>query len=200
MILFLIPLMSMVRLATVKTHKANVVAKEREIASREAAFAEKEAHLHALLSQKDAHITSLEHHVNSQSQFQSQAVVDTKIREAIAKREEELRIAVMKREEEVAAAMARREEEIMGAVRKREEEISEAWREREEQIRSELGDAVEERIQWVVSKEAEIEAEELRLGTVREDLDAKVKAFEESVAAGVKGSCFDYLSEYLFIL
>ena len=115
-------------------------------------------------------------------------MTETRIREAIAKREEELRIAVRKREEEVAAAITRREEEIMEAVRKREEEICEAWREREEQIRAELGGAVEERIKWAVSKEAEIKAEELRLNVVREDLDAKINAFTETVAAGVKGS------------
>ena len=186
--------MPVIRLATVKTHKANVVAKERELASREAAFAEKEAHLYALLSQKDAHITALEQRVNSHSQSQSQSrvVTETRIREAIAQREEELKIAVRKREEEVAAAITRREEEIMEAVRKREEEICEAWREREEQIRSELGDAVEERIKWVVSKEAEIEAEELRLNTVRDDLDAKINAHTASADAGVKGLCSSF--------
>lgn len=187
----------MIRLATVKSHKANVVAKERELVSREAAFAEKEAHLCALLSQKDAHITALEQRVNSHSQCQ--VVTETRIREAIAKREEELRIAVRKREEEVAAAITRREEEIMEAVRKREEEICEAWREREEQIRAELGGAVEERIKWAVSKESEIKAEELRLNVVREDLDAKINAFTETVAAGVKGS-YSFFSWHLFIL
>lgn len=48
------------RLATVKTHKANVITKEREFSAREAAFAEKEAHVLLILSQKDAEIASLQ--------------------------------------------------------------------------------------------------------------------------------------------
>jgi hypothetical protein len=118
----------------------------------------------------------------------SQSVIDTRIREAITKREEELRVAVMKREEEVAAAMSRREEEIMEAVRKREEEIFEAWRTREEQIRVEVGEAVEERMKWAKGREDELEAERIRLDGFREELEAKVRALDE----GVKGMSWDF--------
>ena len=76
-----------------------MVAKERELSAREAAFIEKESHIQAILSQKDTEIASLQQHV-----VDCQSAVDTRIRQAITKREEELRVAVMKREEEVAAA------------------------------------------------------------------------------------------------
>ena len=162
------------RLATVKTHKATVIAKERELSAREAAFVEKESQMHAILCQKDADIASLQRHV-----VDSQSVIDTRIKEAIANREEELRVAVMKREEEVAVAMARREEEIMEAVRKREEEIFEAWRVREEQIRVEVGEAGEERMKWVKSREEELDAEQTRLDGVREELEVKFRLLDE---------------------
>ena len=111
--------MLVIRLATIKTHKANVVAKEWELASPKVAFTEREAHLYALFSQKDAHITALEQHVNShlQSWSQSQVVTETRIQEGIAWREEELRIVVRKCEEEVVVTVTQREEEIMEAVR-----------------------------------------------------------------------------------
>jgi hypothetical protein len=175
------------RLATVKAHKATIIAKERELISREAAFVEKEAQMHAIISHKDAEIISLQHLLNTQSQLQSESILDARIREAIAKREEELRVAVMKREEEVAAAMARREEEIMGAVRKREEEIGEAWQVRENQIRIEIGEAAEERMKWIVAQQDEIEAERQRLDGVRKELEAKVKMLDECGAAENKG-------------
>jgi NIMA (never in mitosis gene a)-related kinase len=147
-----------------------VIAKERELTAREAAFMEKESHMHNTLLQKDAEIASLQHHV-----IESRSIVEARIKEAITKREEELRVAVMRREEEVAIAMARREEEIMGAVQTREEEIYEAWREREEQIRKEVNEAVEEKMKWVKGREEELEAEKLRLDSVRVELEAKVR-------------------------
>jgi len=152
-----------------------VIAKERELTARESAFAEKESHMHVVLSQKDAEIASLRQHV-----IESQSAVDARIKEAIVKREEELRVAVMRREEEVAAAMARREEEIMGAVRTREEEILEAWRGREEQIRKEVSEPAEEQLKWVKGREEELEAERMRLDGVRAELETKVKMLDES--------------------
>jgi len=171
----------------VKAHKATIIAKERELSFREAAFVEKEAQMHAIISRKDAEIVSLQHLVNPQSQSQSQSFIDARIREAIAKREEELRMAVMKREEEVAAAMARREEEIMEAVRRREVEIFEAWRVRENQIRIEIEEAAEERMKWVPVQQDEIEAERQRLDGVRKELEAKVKMLDECGITENKG-------------
>jgi len=86
----------------------------------------------------------------------------------------------MRHEEQVAAAMARREEEIMGAVRIREEEILEVWRGREEEIRKEVSEPVEERLKWVKGREEELEAERVRLDSVRAELEVKVKMLDES--------------------
>ena len=148
------------RISTVKTHKDNIAAKEREVLAREASLLKKESHITSLLSQKDSEILSLQNVISQfqeQAQFQyDNATVEKRIRDAISKREEELRIAVMKREEEVAMAMARREEEIMHAVRQREEEIFEACRAREEQIREEIMKALEERTTWVEQKTEEL--------------------------------------------
>ncbi|KAI5988000.1 kinase-like domain-containing protein [Pisolithus marmoratus] len=156
-------------LATVKTHKSSVVAKERELSAREATLAEREARLTALVAEKDAEILRL-HQLISAAESQ----VDVRIREAIGKREEELRLAVMKREQEVAAAMARREEEIMNAVRQREREIFEAWSAREEQIRAESNSAVEEKMKQIAAREADLEAEQTRLDAVQKDLEVKL--------------------------
>jgi hypothetical protein len=158
----------------VKTYKATVIAKERELAAWETAFSEKESRMHVVLSQKDVEITSVPQHV-----IESQSALDACIQEAITKREEELRVAMM-RGEEVAAAMAWREEEIMRAVRTRAEEIFEVWRGREEQIRKEVSEPVEERPKWVKGREEELEAERMRLDGVRAELEVKVKMLDEN--------------------
>ena len=164
------------RLSTVKTHKSAVIAKEREISARETALAEREAKLTAVVVEKDAEIFRL---FNVVSTAQSQ--LDARIREAIGKREEELRVAIRKREEEVAAAMARREEEIMSAVRQREQEIFDAWRTREEQIRAEGQEVIAEKMQWIAAKEADLEAEQIRLDEVQKDLEAKLALCSQEV-------------------
>ncbi|KIM65896.1 hypothetical protein SCLCIDRAFT_111837 [Scleroderma citrinum Foug A] len=168
-------------LATVKTHKSAVVTKEREVFAREAALAEREARISTLLSDKDAEIVRLQQLIST-----AQLQLDTRIREAIGKREEELRLAVIKREEEVAAAMARREEEIMTAVRQREQEIFEAWRVREEHIRTEANAAVEEKMKWVAAREADLEAEQMRLDEVQKDLEVKLAALSDQEVKGRK--------------
>lgn len=167
------------RLATVKTHKSAVVTKEREVFAREAALAEREARISTLLSDKDAEIVRLQQLIST-----AQLQLDTRIREAIGRREEELRLAVIKREEEVAAAMARREEEIMTAVRQREQEIFEAWRVREEHIRTEANAAVEEKMKWVAAREADLEAEQMRLDEVQKDLEVKLAALSDQEVKG----------------
>ncbi|KAH7921052.1 kinase-like protein [Leucogyrophana mollusca] len=169
-------------LSTVKTHKAAIVAKEREVSAREGALAERENRLAALVVEKDSEISRLHGLLT-----QSQAHIETRIREAISKREEDLRVAVMKREEEVAAAMARREAEILEAVRLREQEIFEAWRAREDQIRTEMAAAVDEKTRWLSQREEELDAERTRLDTLRDELEAKVKALSEQHGADTKG-------------
>ncbi|KAL4064194.1 kinase-like domain-containing protein [Scleroderma yunnanense] len=168
-------------LATVKTHKFAVVAKEREISAREATLAERETRLATLLSDKDGEISRLQQLIST-----ARVQLDARIREAVGKREEELRLAVIKREEEVAAAMARREEEIMTAVRQREQEIFEAWRVREEHIRSEANAAIEEKMKWITAREADLEAEQMRLDDVQKDLEAKLATLSDQEAKGRK--------------
>ncbi|KAI5997374.1 kinase-like domain-containing protein [Pisolithus albus] len=168
-------------LATVKNHESAVVAKERDLYAREATLAEREAKLTTLVAEKDAEILRL-HQLISAAESQ----VDIRIREAIGKREEELRLAVMKREQEVAAAMARQEEEIMDAVRQREREIFEAWSAREEQIRSEVNSAVQENMKRIAAREAELEAEQMRLDAVQKDLEVKLTALSNQEGKGRK--------------
>ncbi|KAL0946330.1 hypothetical protein HGRIS_012568 [Hohenbuehelia grisea] len=167
-------------LSTVKSHKSNVLSKEREVLAREAALAEKENRVTALLNQKDTEIASLKNvitELHAQTQ-QTQQTVQAQVRAAVHKREGELRTAVDRREEEVAAAMARREEEIMEAIRRREEEIAEAWRTREEQIRKEVGEEVDERVRWVIQRTEELSDEEERLENIRKELEEKANTLE----------------------
>ncbi|KAE9411493.1 kinase-like protein [Gymnopus androsaceus JB14] len=159
-------------LATVKTHKNAVVARERELAAREAAFIEREQQLTALVAQKDIELASLQQ-VIACHPF-SQQDLETAVREAIARREEELRVLVLQREEEVATAIAKREEEIIASVNKREADLNEAWVIREEQIRSE----VDERVKWIQEREVDLAAEENRLEQVKLDLEENVKKWE----------------------
>jgi len=88
-------------------------------------------------------------------------------------------VLVMKREEEVAVAIAKREEEIMEAVRNREAEVDAACLQREELIKKE----VDERIQWVVAKENELKAEEMKLEVKRELVEGTKKVQRQSAAA-----------------
>jgi hypothetical protein len=154
--------------------KAKVIAQERDLHAREAAFLQKESQLQAQLASKDTEIASLRnalsnaesHYSELQSQQQCiQARHHALVREAVAKREEELRVSVMEREEEVAAAMARREEEIMDAVRKREAELVEAWRKREEEVRTE----VQEKIDWCLKRQKTLVEERERLEVIRKE-------------------------------
>jgi len=67
-------------LAMVKTHKATMIAKERELTAQKTAFAEKESCMHAVLAQKDAKIASLQQHV-----IELQSALEAHIKEAITK-------------------------------------------------------------------------------------------------------------------
>ena len=111
---------------------------------------------------------------------------------------------VMKREEEVAFAIAKREEEIMEAVRNREAEVDAACLQREELIKKE----VDARVQWVLAKENELRAEEMRLEVVKRELEESAKVQQQSTAATTtaKGSLsrlvqvFDCPHEFEIIL
>lgn len=168
----------MARLTAVKTHKAGVLAREREVAAREANLNEKEATLAGMLTQKDAEIASLRSLIaTAETQHQ------IKVREALTRREEELRTMVLKQEQEVALRMAKREEEIMEAVRKREEEIAQMWANWERATREGMCRAVEERMSWVKEQTEEIERERENLENAKRDLERKLDAVEREASS-----------------
>ncbi|KAG5645164.1 hypothetical protein DXG03_006788 [Asterophora parasitica] len=186
-------------LASVKGHRADAAAKERDLNARESMLREREQQVLSIVAQKDAEIAGMKHMVvtlqeQGQKQAQnyshfSQQQLEVAVKDAVARREEELRVLVTKREKEVADAMARREEEIMEAVRQREAEVCEAWSKRETEIRQEI-DAkvmeVDERVDWIMGREEELRAEETRLEEVAKDLEVKMKKWEEGVTKGRK--------------
>jgi len=105
------------------THKSNILAKERDLHAREAAFAQKESKLQTIPSVKDSEIAILRHstaettYASLQAERHTlQSTHHTIVRDAVSNREDELRVLVMRREKEVAAAMARHKEEIMEAT------------------------------------------------------------------------------------
>lgn len=163
-------------LNAVKSHKATLLAKERDLVAREAAAAEKDAAIVALqarIAQKDEELVSLRTMAAS-----AEAAFQERVRQAVAARDGELRAAVLKQEAEVAARMARREEEIMDAVRRREDEIARMWAEWERQTRESMGKAVEERMEWVREQSDEIEREREKLGQVRVELERKMATLQ----------------------
>jgi chromosome segregation ATPase len=185
-------LITRTRLSVVKTHKSTVVNREREVLAREAALREKEQQLASTVSSKDNEIASLRHMVAhlEQQQHRLQQDAEMAIKAAVARREEELRILVTKREAEVAEAMARREQEIMEAVRKREAEVLEEWRTRETNMRREIEEkikGVQDRVDWIQAREEELAGEDIRLETVRAELEDKVAKWGESAAKGQTG-------------
>ncbi|EJD03227.1 Pkinase-domain-containing protein [Fomitiporia mediterranea MF3/22] len=153
-------------LISVKAHKSNVIAKERELQNLSAALAQREASLSTIIEQKDAEISRLTDIV---------AQADERIKRAVTAREEELRVAVMRMEAKARTAMTRREEEILEAVNKREEEISTLWQKREEQLREELRSA----IQWVETRQKDLAEEAERIETARLTLEKEVEAIQQ---------------------
>ncbi|TFK31646.1 kinase-like domain-containing protein, partial [Crucibulum laeve] len=177
-------------LSQVKTHKATVDSRERELVAREQALMAKEQHITALLTQKDHEIATLSQ-MQQHKQY-TQQDLDVAIKRAVMEREDALRILVGQREAEVAAAMVKREEEIMEAVRRREAEVCHAWETREVEIKREVDvsiKAVEERVRWINVREEELRTEAERQEDVREELrelEEKLKKLEEGVTKGRK--------------
>ncbi|KAG0707824.1 kinase-like domain-containing protein [Suillus ampliporus] len=153
-------------LATVKSHKVAVVTREREVAAREAALAEREARLTSIVSEKD-HETARLHEL---------------LRQAEANSEQRLH-DVRKRMEEV---MALREEELENHVRQRDQELFAWWTAREQEIRAGMMKELEDKVNWVQGREAELEAEQGKLDEARKDLEVRLKAVEEKAAREAK--------------
>ncbi|RPD59747.1 kinase-like protein [Lentinus tigrinus ALCF2SS1-7] len=160
-------------LNTVKAHKSALLSKERDLIARETALVDREAKMVALVAQKDEELTSLRSVI-----AEADSTLQQRVREAIARRDEELRAMVIKKEAEVAARMAHREQEIMEAVSRREEDMTRMWAEWERQTREAMGRAVDERMEWVQQQANELEQERERLEIVKAELEAKMKALE----------------------
>ncbi|KAF5354292.1 hypothetical protein D9756_007362 [Leucocoprinus leucothites] len=169
-------------LSQVKSHRAAVLVKEREILTREEALKNREHRLSSVLSEKDAEIARLQTHLTH-----IQRDVELAIKQAVVRREEELRVLIQRREEEVGRAMAKREEEIMDAVRRREAEVCQAWGSREAEIRSEVEvsiKAVQERVEWIMKREEQLKVEEERIEEMKEELEVKTMLWEASQKTG----------------
>lgn len=139
----------------------------------------------------------------STAEDQHQKVIDSRVGEAVARREEELRVLVMEHQLEVSAAMSKREEELLDAVKRREEEIREAWFVREKEVREEMAAAVEERMEWVRKQMEEVEDERRKLQATRDEVELKVKAMSDSNIVEKKGmfmfSNFLHISNTWFV-
>ena len=167
----------MYRLTTVKTHKASILARERDVAAREASLLSRESQLTTLttlLATKETELVSLRALLST-----AETNHQRKVREALLKREEELRAQVLKHEAEVALRMARREEEIMEAVQKREEEIGCMWARWERETREEMCRAVEERMEWVKVRTEELEREKVEVERMRVEMEERLGRVDE---------------------
>ncbi|KAF7308809.1 Protein kinase domain-containing protein [Mycena kentingensis (nom. inval.)] len=185
-------------LNTLKSHRAALVVRERELVGRENALNDKETQITEMIQNRDAQIHLLQTQLQeTQSQLhQAQQHIESQpslsdIQAAVKQREEELRVLVLKREEEVSRSMQRREDEIMEAIRRREGEVLEAWSKREEVLREEFRAILdgelearekiyEEREAEILRREAAVEDEEKSLASTKKLLDEKMKTLEDS--------------------
>ena len=156
-----------------KSHKAAVVAKEREVATRETALAEREAQLALILSEKDREISRL-HGLLGQAETQSEQLLRDQ----------------RKHFEGVAAL---REDEIAKSVQQHEQALLAWWTTREQEIRAEMVKEVEDKVKWVQKREEELEAEQGKVDEARRDLEMRLKAVEDKAAGEDKGS--DYVMQ-----
>ncbi|KAI0784315.1 hypothetical protein C8Q75DRAFT_779630 [Abortiporus biennis] len=162
-------------LTAVKTHKANLLARERDLITREAT-------LTTLVAQKDAELAQTRTHIQAQQatlESQSSQLVQLKQEVSLLhQRESEFQAAMKRKEDELAARISTREEEVMVAVQKREEEFMKAWLEWEANVRGEMSKAFEERMAWVQNVAGELEKEKERIEHVKREIEEKAKEVE----------------------
>ncbi|KAF7309804.1 Protein kinase domain-containing protein [Mycena indigotica] len=184
-------------LNSLKTHRAALHVRERDLMTRENALNEKESHITELIQQRDAQIHSLQSQLQEcQTQLhQAQVHIENQpslsdIQVAVKQREEELRVLVLQREEEVSRSMQRREDEIMEAIRRREAEVLDAWSKREEVLREEFRAILdnelearekvyEERDEEMLRREAAVKEQEENLTNTKALLEEKVRNLED---------------------
>ena len=152
-----------------KVHKTALIERERELVARESVLASLEAAQNAAISMKDSEIASLQARLAELA-----ASIPAQLEQAVAYREQELRSAVLDYEKVVELRVQRREEEIMEAVRVREAEMCEAWQSHETTLRAAFQAELEER--W--------RAERATLDRMREEIEEKTRALEESQRKG----------------
>ncbi|KAH9970160.1 kinase-like domain-containing protein [Russula compacta] len=159
------------QLDSMKAHKAALLERERELIARESVFAAHEAAQSAAISERDGQIVALQAQLSELA-----ASIASQVQQAVARREEELRHAVLEYEKVVESRVQRREEEIMEAVRARETELLEAWQRHEVTVRAACQAELEER--W--------RAEQDKLQRMKEEIEEKARAIEESQQKGQK--------------
>lgn len=161
-----------------KSHKAAVLAKEREVATREAALAEREAQLKFIFSEKDHEISRL-HGLLGQAETHSEQLL----------RDQRTHL------EGVASL---REEEIAKSVHQHEQVLLAWWKTREQEIRAEIMKEIEDKLKWVQRREEELEGEQRKVDEARKDLEMRLKAVEDKAASEDKGS--DYVLRMVQLL
>ncbi|CAK5267643.1 unnamed protein product [Mycena citricolor] len=180
-------------LNTIKTHRSNLTAKERDLCTRESALKEQEAHIAEAIQQRDGQIHLLQTQLHECHMDMNSRPNISDVNMAVKQREEELRVLVLKREEEVSQSMQRREDEIMEAIRRREAEVLDAWSKREEVLREEFRLALaqelearsgmfEERESDLLRREAAMKEDEERVDSAKRLLEEKVKVLDEQMA------------------
>ncbi|KAI0266970.1 kinase-like domain-containing protein [Gloeopeniophorella convolvens] len=157
------------QLDNVKFHKAAILDRERELATREAAVTAQEAVHNAVVSQKDGQIATLQAQLADLT-----SSIAVQVHQAVVKREEELREAVLEYEKIVGERMQQREQEIMDAVSAREAEVFAAWQRHEVAVREVCEAELEGR--W------RVEWEKLQL--LKDEIEAKARAVEEAQRKG----------------
>ncbi|OAX38006.1 kinase-like protein [Rhizopogon vinicolor AM-OR11-026] len=112
-------------LATVKSHRAAVIAKEREVAARGAVFAEREAQLISLLSEKDHEISRLHGLLGQTEAHSAQRTreLEEQFTKLVHQREQEFYMRVATREQEIRAEIMKGLEDKVNWVQRREEEL-----------------------------------------------------------------------------
>jgi hypothetical protein len=178
------------RLAAAKHRETAITTKEDELRSWEATLLERESRMSTLLTQKESETVALQTRL-SQLEQQSQLdndVVDRRVRQEMAKRDNELRSAIVKCEAEMVATMARREQGVMDAVKRREDDIVKSWRVREEEIKNEMLETIRRRDMWMKNLVEELRSKTETLDRMRKDLEAKLQMMSES--SGVKTRLF----------
>ena len=156
------------RLATVKSHKAAVAAKDREVVAREAALTQREAQLALLLSEKDNEISRLRGLLGQADSLLAQRLRDC---------EEQITKEMQQREH-------LREQEL-------EQKVLAWWTTREQEIRTEVMRALDDKVKWVQRREEELKAEQGEMDEARKDFEMRMKAVENKATSEDKGS--DYV-------